>query len=118
MNVYRGCGRRYSIYDVIYNCEDCGGLLDVEHDLNELKKEVCLRKWKTLFDSRIRTNEWPYGSGVWGKKGMGLPANQMMKILCLCTKAIQTVSGERLGKEIGVGIYGSNLCGNSHTRII
>ena len=26
----RGCGRRYSIYDVIYRCEDCGGLLDVD----------------------------------------------------------------------------------------
>ena len=21
----RGCGRRYSVYDVIYRCEDCGG---------------------------------------------------------------------------------------------
>jgi hypothetical protein len=35
----RGCGRRYSIYEVVYKCEDCGGLLDVEHDLDALKKK-------------------------------------------------------------------------------
>ena len=33
----RGCGRSYSIYDVVYRCEDCGGLLDVAHDLQALR---------------------------------------------------------------------------------
>jgi threonine synthase len=33
----RGCGRRYSIYDMVYRCEDCGGLLDVEHDMEALR---------------------------------------------------------------------------------
>ena len=33
----RGCDQRYSIYDVVYRCEDCGGLLEVRHDLEALK---------------------------------------------------------------------------------
>ena len=48
----RGCGRRYSIYDVIYRCEDCGGLLDVEHDLEALSDRTST-EWKRLFDQRL-----------------------------------------------------------------
>ena len=29
----RGCDGIYSIYDTEYRCQTCGGLLDVEHDL-------------------------------------------------------------------------------------
>jgi len=32
----RGCDQRYSIYDVVYRCQQCGGLLDVEHDIEAL----------------------------------------------------------------------------------
>ena len=43
----RGCGHRYSIYDVIYRCEECGGLLDVEHDLDALKDRSAA-EWKAI----------------------------------------------------------------------
>ena len=59
----RGCGRKYSIYDVVYRCEECGGLLDVVHDIDALKDRDPAH-WKELFDGRSHTNEWPYGSGV------------------------------------------------------
>ena len=36
----RGCDQRYSIYDVVYRCEQCGGLLDVEHDIEALKARL------------------------------------------------------------------------------
>ena len=48
----RGCGRRYSIFDVVYNCEDCGGLLDVEHDLEALKQSTG-EEWKTIFQESL-----------------------------------------------------------------
>ena len=63
----RGCGRQYSIFDVVYHCDECGGLLEVRHDLEALR-EKSPKAWKQLFDQRTRSNEWPYGSGVWGKK--------------------------------------------------
>ena len=61
------CGRKYPINEVKYRCESCGGLLDVEHDLDPLK-ERSSAEWKGLFDGRSRMSRWPYQSGVWAKK--------------------------------------------------
>ncbi len=33
-----GCEKHYSIFDVVYHCEECGGLLEVKHDLDALKQ--------------------------------------------------------------------------------
>ena len=76
----RGCGRRYSIYDVVYRCEDCGGLLDVEHDVEALKDRSAAG-WRELFDGRTRSNEWPCGSGVWGKKEWVCPQIEIESVV-------------------------------------
>jgi len=34
----------------------------------EALKQFSALKWKNLFDTRMHSNVWPYGSGVWGKK--------------------------------------------------
>jgi len=110
----RGCGKKYSIFDVIYRCENCGGLLDVEHDLNELKKRSA-EEWKKLFDQRIRANEWPYGSGVWGKKEWVCPEVKNENVVSLFEGHTNLCRAERLGKELGVPDLWVKLCGNSHT---
>jgi threonine synthase len=110
----RGCGRRYSIYDVVYRCEDCGGLLDVEHDLEALK-DRSPAEWKALFDQRARTNEWPYGSGVWGKKEWVCPQVENENIVSMYEGHTNCFWAERLGQEIDVPDLWVKLCGNSHT---
>ena len=35
---FRGCPGEYSLYDVIYTCPTCGGLLEVYHDVAALKQ--------------------------------------------------------------------------------
>ncbi len=110
----RGCGRRYSIYDVVYRCEDCGGLLDVEHDLEALKNRSAAA-WMRLFDQRTRTNEWPYGSGVWGKKEWVCPQVENEKVVSMYEGHTNCFWAERLGQEIGVPDLWVKLCGNSHT---
>lgn len=110
----RGCGRRYSIFDVVYHCEDCGGLLDVEHDLGALKDKSAA-EWKALFDQRIRTNEWPYGSGVWGKKEWVCPLVDNANVVSMYEGHTNCFWAERLGKELGVSDLWVKLCGNSHT---
>jgi threonine synthase len=110
----RGCGRRYSIYDVVYRCEDCGGLLNVEHDLNALKTRSA-DEWKSLFESRARTNEWPYGSGVWGKKEWVCPQVENRNIVSMFEGHTNCFRAERLGGEIGVPDLWIKMCGNSHT---
>jgi len=61
------CGRKYPINEVKYRCESCGGLLDVEHNVDALKSRSPA-EWKDLFWRRSRVSQWPYQSGVWAKK--------------------------------------------------
>jgi threonine synthase len=110
----RGCGRRYSIYDVVYRCEECGGLLDVEHDVEALKDRSAAG-WMALFDGRTRTNEWPFGSGVWGKKEWVCPQLDNENVVSTYEGHTNCFWAERLGKEIGVSDLWVKLCGNSHT---
>ena len=110
----RGCGRRYSIYDVVYRCEDCGGLLDVEHDLEALKNRTAT-EWKSLFDERTRTNAWPYGSGVWSKKEWVCPQLKDDSVVSMYEGHTNCFWSERLGQEIGVPDLWVKLSGNSHT---
>lgn len=110
----RGCGRRYAIYDVVYRCEDCGGLLNVEHDMEALKTHSG-EYWRKLFESRARSNEWPYGSGVWGKKEWVCPQVEDKNIISMFEGHTNCFWAERLGEEIGVPDLWIKMCGNSHT---
>jgi threonine synthase len=110
----RGCGQRYSIYDVVYRCERCGGLLDVEHDLVALRRQSAA-EWRALFDRRIRTNEWPYGSGVWGKKEWVCPQVDDENVVSMYEGHTNCFWAERLGKDIGLPDLWVKLSGNSHT---
>jgi len=110
----RGCGRRYSIYDVVYRCEDCGGLLDVEHDLEALK-ERSADEWRALFEQRTRSVEWPYGSGVWGKKEWVCPQIALANVVSLGEGNTALLRVERLGREIGLPDLWVKQCGTSHT---
>ncbi len=110
----RGCGRKYAIDEVVYRCEDCGGLLEVEHDLDALKNRSA-QDWKTLFDRRTRTDEWPYGSGVWGKKEWVLPQIDPENVVSMYEGHSNLFWAQRLGQEIGLPDLWVKLCGNSHT---
>jgi threonine synthase len=110
----RGCEGRYPLFEIIYRCPKCGGLLDVEHDLEALKARSAA-SWMKLFDERVRSNTWPYGSGVWGKKEWVLPQLEDRNIVSMYEGHSNCFWAERLGREIGVGDLWVKLCGNSHT---
>jgi threonine synthase len=65
------CGAEYPPQEIRYNC-DCGGLLDVEHDLDSLRGQVS----RELFDSRLRDLSLPYTSGVWRYRELILPLDE------------------------------------------
>ena len=114
----RRCGgnddERYPLDQVIYTCPRCGGLLDVEHDVDALRDRSAAA-WIKLFDDRIRTNEWPYGSGVWGKKEWVLPALDNQNVVSMYEGHSNLFWAERLGRELGVEDLWVKLCGNTHT---
>ncbi|KAL2552882.1 Methionine synthase domain-containing protein [Forsythia ovata] len=61
----------YSLDEIVYRSRS-SGLLDVQHDMDALKK-FDGQYWRSLFDSRVGKTTWPYGSGVWSKKEWVLP---------------------------------------------
>src|SRR5688572_9024898 len=110
-----GCSQKqYDVFQVHYRCPECGGLLDVAHDLEALKQRSA-SEWKALFDSRIARSDWPYGSGVWGKKEWVLPEVADENVVSLFEGNSNSFWAERLGKELGVPDLWVKLCGNSHT---
>jgi len=110
----RGCGNRYSIYDVVYRCEDCGGLLNVEHDLEALS-DRSPDEWKALFTERACSSEHPYSSGVWGKKEWVCPEVDPANIVSLGEGQTALLKAERLGGDLGVPDLWIKQCGISHT---
>ena len=110
----RGCEGQYSIFEVIYQCPSCGGLLEVAHDLEALKRRTAAG-WKDLFESRTRSNEWPDGSGVWGKKEWVCPGLHDENIVSMYEGHSNLFWAQRLGEQIGVPDLWVKLCGNSHT---
>ena len=63
------CGQQYPVDELIYTCKTCGGLLDVQHDLESLRDKVTHQ----TFDSRLGSLEAPYNSGVWRYKELIYP---------------------------------------------
>jgi len=110
----RGCPGRYSPYEVLYTCPHCGALLEVAHDVEALKARSAAG-WMELLDQRTRCNQWPYGSGVWGKKEWVLPDIDDANIVSMYEGHTNLFWAERLGRQIGVEDLWVKLCGNSHT---
>lgn len=63
------CGKQYPVDGILYTCDACGGLLDVQHDMDKLKRTIS----RETFDNRLGTLEAPYNSGVWRYKELVNP---------------------------------------------
>lgn len=109
-----GCSAKHSIFDVIYTCPSCGSLLEVHHEREPLKKRDA-SQWRQLFDSRVGTTKWPYGSGVWGMREWVIPSLADENIVSMCEGNTNLFWAERLGKQLGVPDLWIKLCGISHT---
>ncbi|KAI3849224.1 hypothetical protein MKX03_001623 [Papaver bracteatum] len=104
----------YSLDEIIYRSKS-GGLLDVQHDMEALKK-FDGKYWKNLFDSRIGKTTWPYGSGVWSKKEWVLPEISSDHIVSAFEGNSNLFWAERYGKTIlGMNDLWVKHCGISHT---
>ncbi|GLI59731.1 hypothetical protein VaNZ11_001678 [Volvox africanus] len=107
-------GESYSLDDVVYRSRD-GGLLDVHHDMKALA-QYGPDYWRALFDARIGTTAWPFGSGVWSKKEWVLPGLSDDDIVSMFEGNSNLFWAERFGKEaLGMTDLWVKQCGNSHT---
>jgi threonine synthase len=108
------CRASYPLNSVVYRCKTCGSLLEVQHDLQTLAN-CDAKTWMRLFDDRYKSTEWPYGSGVWGKKEWVLPQIDNDNIVSLYEGDTNLFWAERFGKMLGVENLWIKLCGNSHS---
>jgi threonine synthase len=108
------CGATYPLNSIVYHCKSCGSLLEVQHDLKQLKRRDA-KGWMKLFEDRYKGNEWPYGSGVWGKKEWILPEIKDDNIVSLYEGSTNLFWAERFGKIVGVDDLWIKLCGNTHS---
>ncbi|MDP9152276.1 MAG: threonine synthase, partial [Myxococcota bacterium] len=111
---FAGCPGEHPLTQPIYRCPTCEGLLEVRHDMEALRDRSAA-EWRKLFDDRWMRTEWPYGSGVWGKREWVDPDMPSDCIVSTGEGGTNMFWAERLGREIGIGELWVKLCGNSHT---
>lgn len=111
---FNGCAGKYSLFEVIYTCPECGGLLEVSHDLAALRQRSPAA-WKQLIAARAGSSEWPYGSGVWCMKEWIAPDIDNDNVVSMFEGNSNLFWAERLGQQIDVPDLWVKLCGNSHT---
>jgi threonine synthase len=99
---------------IIYRCTTCGSLLEVQHDMKALARRDA-KAWMKLFEDRYKSTQWPYGSGVWGKKEWILPQIHDENIVSLYEGGTNLFWAERFGKMLGLDNLWIKLCGNSHS---
>jgi threonine synthase len=108
------CKEKYPINSIIYRCKSCDSLLEVRHDLEALARRDA-KAWMKLFEDRYKSTQWPYGSGVWGKKEWILPEVHDDNVVSLYEGGTNLFWAERLGQMMGLDNLWVKLCGNSHS---
>jgi threonine synthase len=109
-----GCEGEHSLDQVLYRCPRCGDLLEVVHDLERLRLRSA-SAWMKLFDDRFMRTQWPYGSGVWGKKEWVAPHVDDANVVSMFEGGTNLLWAERYGRSIGLDDLWVKQCGNSHT---
>jgi threonine synthase len=108
------CNTSYPLNSIVYRCKICGSLLEVQHDMRALNRRDA-KAWMKLFEDRYKSTQWPYGSGVWGKKEWVLPQIDNNNIVSLYEGGTNLFWAERFGKILGLENLWIKLCGNSHS---
>ena len=104
---------RWELDEIIYR-SPTGGLLEVAHDLEALRGRSAAA-WMKLWDGRYKRTQWPFSSGVWGKKEMVLPNIPDEHVVSLDEGGSNLFWADRFGKELGVKDLWVKQCGVSHT---
>jgi len=104
---------RWELDEVIYR-SPTGGLLEVAHDLQSLRSRSPAA-WMKLWDGRYKRTQWPFSSGVWGKKELVLPNIPDEHIVSLDEGGTNLFWADRFGRELGIPDLWVKQCGVSHT---
>ena len=116
----RGCPGRHNVFDVIYRCPTCDGLLEVVHDAAALAAARSGPEWRARFDQGSGIGDQGSGvyrpsSGVWAKHEWVLPQLRAENIVTLGEGFTPLIPSPRLAKSLGIDDLWVKQCGVSHT---
>src|SRR5580704_4655268 len=111
---FAGCPGEFPLTQAIYRCPKCDGLLQVQHDVEALRSRSAAA-WMKLFDDRYKRTQWPYGSGVWGKREWIAPEVPDEAVVSMDEGGTNLFWADRYGRSIGLDDVWVKMCGNSHT---
>jgi threonine synthase len=109
------CRKQYALDEIVYKCRACANLLEVVHEVDRLKRERTPGAWRTLFEKRWKSTEFPYGSGIWGKKEWILPDIDNEHVVSLYEGDTNLCFTRRYGEHLGIPELYIKMCGNSHS---
>lgn len=108
------CGEEASVNQVLYRCPRCDGLIEIQHDLERLKK-LSAQEWRARFDSRGPVRSGWDGSGVWAKREWVHPLLAEEHAVSVGEGFSALVDAPLIAKEIGVTKLWIKQCGVAHT---
>ena len=95
-----GCGERFPILEIRYRCDQCNALLEVDPDLEAMRKARKPSEWKELFQKRLGHFRPPYASGVWRYHEWILPQLPVDRIVTKSEGGTPLYSGEALRRSL------------------
>lgn len=105
---------QYDLMQVMYRCPKNGSLLNVKHDITQIKK-TSANDWKNLFETRMGKFDGHFASGVWDKKEWVLPGIQDDHIVSLGEGRTPLLELKKLANELKISSLHLKQCGVSHT---
>ena len=114
LRCFAGCDVSFALTEPVYQCPRCGGLLDVVHDLEALRRHGA-SAWKELFAKRHRDTSELWASGVWSHREWVSPELPESLIVTMGEGKTQLVRARRYGQSIGLDELYIKMCGHSHT---
>ncbi|MEQ9367274.1 MAG: threonine synthase [Leptospirales bacterium] len=108
------CDAEYDLYQVIYRCRACDGLLRVAHDPRPIRARGAAA-WKDLFTKRMGDYRHPNGSGIWSKREWVLPEILDEHIVSHGEGNTPLSRLPALARELGLSNLWIKQCGVSHT---
>jgi threonine synthase len=109
-----GCGFEAPLTQVVYRCERCQSLLEVEHDVAALQ-QMSARAWKGRLDELQGAARLPWASGVWNKKDWVYPELDDANIVTLGEGKSPLLPLPKMAQRLGLASLDLKQCGISAT---
>jgi threonine synthase len=109
-----GCAGEHDVFSPLFACPDCGGLLDVAHDVEALKQQGAA-SWHQLLAERAASTDPIDRSGVWAHREWVMPGLEDWEVVTAGEGRAPLTSLPRLARRLDLRRVLVKQCGHSLT---